>query len=124
MLFDTTILIAHLRGDLRASELLLSVPAIERRISVLSRLELEGGMRSAEKNRLSQLFSSLQLIPVSEIIAGRAGEFLRKYRRSHHSVDVVDYVIAATAEVHDAPLQTLNVKHFPMFDQLESPFKD
>lgn len=90
-----------------------------RRISVLSRLELEGGLRAAEKARLSQLFASLQLLPVTELIAGRAGELLRKYCRSHHTIDVVDCVIAATADVHGAPLQTLNVKHFPMFNDLK-----
>jgi predicted nucleic acid-binding protein len=31
-------------------------------------------------------------------------------------------VIAATAEIHDAPLMTLNVKHFPMFEGLQPAF--
>ena len=122
MIFDSNVLIAHLRGDRRGTDLLLSVPASERRASVLSRIELEGGMRASEKAMVARLFTSMQLVPVSEIIAGRAGEFLREYRRSHSTIDLVDYVIAATADVYGAELQTLNVKHFPMFPKLKSAF--
>jgi predicted nucleic acid-binding protein len=35
---------------------------------------------------------------------------------------VVDYVIAATAELSGARLATLNVKHFPMIPDLRSAF--
>lgn len=122
LLFDTSVLISHLRGDERATELLLSVPTARRMVSVLSGVELEGGMRAAEKGHVARLLNSVQLIPVTEIIAGRAGQFLRQYRRSHAGIDLVDYVIAATADVHAVQLQTLNVKHFPMFGSLQPPF--
>lgn len=46
----------------------------------------------------------------------------RQYRRSHNGIDVVDYLIAATAIVIDADLLTTNVRHFPMFDQLAPPY--
>jgi predicted nucleic acid-binding protein len=59
---------------------------------------------------------------VSDPIAARAGEHLRRYRRSHQGIDLVDYVIAATAELHEATLATLNVRHFPMFEGLGSPW--
>ena len=122
MLFDSSVLIAHLRGDPRATDLLLSVPSAERRVSVLSRVELEGGMRTAEKANVSALFAVLRLVPVTDMIAGRAGEYLRTYRRSHSSIDLVDYVIAASAEIHGARLQTLNVRHFPMFKDMKPAF--
>ena len=41
---------------------------------------------------------------------------------SHPGVDPVDYVIAAMAERLDARLWTRNVRHFPMFAGLESPY--
>jgi hypothetical protein len=44
--FDITILIAHLRGDEPATELLLDLERPDRLASVLSRTETEGGMRS------------------------------------------------------------------------------
>ena len=72
--------------------------------------------------RGARLFASLQVEPVTDVIAKRAGEQLRAYRRSHPGIDVVDYVIAATADVLGADLVTLNVKHFPMFEGLEAAF--
>jgi predicted nucleic acid-binding protein len=121
--FDSTVLIAHLRGVPDATQLIRD--AVADRVaacSVLSRLEIEGGMRSGERSLVARMFSVLDLQPVSDIIAVRAGEFLRTYRRSHPGVDVVDYVIAATADVLGAELLTLNVKHFPMFKSLEAAF--
>lgn len=118
MLFDTSVLIEHLRGDDRATQLLLSVPTALRLTSVLARVEIEGGMRSAERPSVAGLFGAMRLLPVSDAIARRAGEHLRRYRRSHVGIDLVDYVVAATAEAYDAQLMTLNVKHFPMFADL------
>lgn len=119
MLFDTSILIEHLRGDERATALLLEVPTAERLASVLTRVEIEGGMRSEERTKVARLFTSMRLVPVSDSIARRAGEHLRRFRTSHSGVDLVDYVIAATAEAHQTPLLTLNVRHFPMFPDLK-----
>jgi predicted nucleic acid-binding protein len=121
-LFDSTILIAHLRGDRRARELLLETPRAERLVSVLSRVEIEGGMRSAGREEVAALFSFLRMKPVTDVIARRAGGYLRQYRRSHQVIDLVDYVIAATAEHFQANLVTLNVKHFPMVAELEPPW--
>jgi len=121
-LFDTSVLIAHLRGDERATRLLLETPSMERAASVLSRIEIEGGMRSPERRAVSSLFGVLRLLDVTDPIARRAGELLRTYRRSHSGIDLIDYAVAATAEHHGARLATLNVKHFPMFEGLETPF--
>jgi len=123
-LFDTTVLIAHLRGVSAATELLRdAVRRDEAACSVLSRMEIEGGMRAGGRSEVSRLFSALRLEPVTDLIARRAGEHLRAHRRSHPGIDVVDYVIAATAEVHDAQLLTLNVKHFPMLGDLAPAFR-
>ena len=122
ILFDTTILIAHLRGDGRATAALSTQPRSERLASVLSRTEVEGGMRSGERRDVSALFGTLTLVPVSDAIARRAGEHLRSFRRSHVGIDLVDYIIGATAELHSADLATLNVKHFPMFEGLRPAY--
>ena len=122
-LFDTTILISHLRGDPRATQLIsVAAKAGSAIASVLSRTELEGGMRSTERASVARLFSGLDLEPVSDAIATRGGEHLRRFRRSHSGIDVVDYLIAATAEHLGAELMTLNVRHFPMFPDLRPPF--
>jgi predicted nucleic acid-binding protein len=121
-LFDSSVLIAHLRGEPRATKLLTSVDTDERLASVLSRTEIEGGMRSAERASVADLFSALTLLPVTDLVAGRAGEHLRRFRRSHPGIDLVDYVVAATAELHGARLATLDVRHFPMMKGLRPPW--
>ena len=122
MLFDTTVLIAHLRGEVAATEFIAETPRTARRMSVMSRVEVEGGMRSAERSAVGRLFASLELVPVSDQVAGLAAQFVRTYRRSHSGIHVVDYVIAATAKLLGEPLATLNVKHFPMFEGLKPPW--
>lgn len=121
-LFDSSVLISHLRGESRATELLLSVPSEDRLVSVLSRVEIEGGMRSDERRDVASLFGAVRMVAVTDLIARRAAFHLRRLRRSHGAIDLVDYVIAATAELHDATLATLNVKHFPMFKGLRPPW--
>lgn len=120
--FDSTILIAHLRGDGRATELLLARPREERLVSVVSRVEVEGGMRSAERADVARLFGVLTLVPVTDAIAQRAGAHLRAHRRSHQGIDLADYLIAATADIKEAALSTLNVKHFPMIEGLQPAY--
>lgn len=122
-LFDSTVLIAHLRGSPPATQLVRDASeAGEAACSVLSRVEIEGGMRSEERRDVRRLFTALTLEPVTDGIAARAAEHLRRHRRSHPGIDVVDYVVAATADVLGAELLTLNVKHFPMFDDLHAAF--
>ena len=123
MLFDSTVLIAHLRGDRRATDLIRGALADGGAFaSVLSRTEIEGGMRSAERAPVGRLFTGLELVPVTDAIAARAGEHLRKYRRSHSGIDIVDYLLAATAEHLGTPFATLNVRHFPMIKALRPAF--
>jgi predicted nucleic acid-binding protein len=121
-LLDSSVLISHLRGDAHATSLLISLPTEDRLVSVLTRVEIEGGMRSDERRDVASLFGVLRMIPVTDLIARRAAAHLRKFRRSHAAIDLVDYVIAATAELHEAELATLNIKHFPMFKGLTAPW--
>lgn len=79
-------------------------------------------MRSGERHDVRTLFSALKLEAVTDVIAVRAGQLLRSHRRSHPSIETVDYVIAATAEIRGAKLATLNVKHFPMVRGLKPAF--
>lgn len=123
VLFDSSVLIAHLRGDTRARDLLRDrVRAGRAYASVISRAELEGGMRSAERSDVARLFEALVLLPVTDAIARQAGSDLRQYRSSHHGVDLADYLIGATADEHHLELATLNVCHFPAFPNLRPPW--
>jgi predicted nucleic acid-binding protein len=123
ILVDTDVLVWALRGSEVARAWVRE--AREREplsISVVSVAELTGGMRSGERDRVWSLLAALRTEPVTEVIARRAGELRREFRASHGAIGTADYLIAATADVLGAPLATLNVKHFPMFDRLRPPF--
>jgi hypothetical protein len=123
-LVDTTVAIDHLRGDPSAVRLLQDlVTAGEELIgSELSRFELSAGVRPNERSGLEDFFAALTWIPVEEQIARAAGGLALKYRKSHAGIDDTDYLIAATARILGADLLTTNVKHFPMFEGLTSPY--
>lgn len=125
ILVDSDVLISHLRGWSPARTWLAqartsSGPLV---VSVVSVAEISGGMRSGERRGVWQLFASLHVQSVNEIIARRAGELMRAYRRSHVGIGLGDYLIAATAEVRGLELATLNVRHYPMFRGLRAPFE-
>ncbi|MGI9023028.1 MAG: PIN domain-containing protein, partial [Acidimicrobiales bacterium] len=81
------------------------------------------GMRSPERIAVARLLATLRLQPVNEVVARRAGELMREYRRSHAMIGIGDYLVAATAKVQGLELATLNVRHFPMFEELRPPFR-
>lgn len=120
---DTDVLIAALRGSARAQEWLENAradgPVL---ISVVTVVELTGGMRSAERTQVGRLIAGLRTQSVTDVIAWRAGEYKRQWRRSHSAIDMSDYLIAATADVLGVELATLNIKHYPMFKGLKRPF--
>ncbi len=125
ILVDTDVLIANLGGNEVAREWLQGARTRTGRlaVSVVTNTEIIGGMRGPERREVSRLLGSLRPLPVTDMIAHRAGDLRRRYRRSHETVGVVDYLIAATAQVHGLELATLDIKHFPMFDGLQPPFR-
>lgn len=123
ILVDSDVLIAHLRGIGAARDWLLSTrKQVPLAISVVSIAELVGGMRSAERREVWGLLGSFRVEPATEIIARRAGELMRQYRQIHSGIGLGDYLVAATADVKGLHLATLNVRHFPMFEDLQPPF--
>lgn len=125
ILVDTDVLIAHLRGSEVARDWLVEArreAAGRLAASVVTATEILGGVRSPERAAVARLLATLRLHPVNEITARRAGEFMRRYRRSHSAIGLGDYLVAATADVQGFELATLNVKHFPMFPGLRPPF--
>ena len=123
-LVDTSILIDHLRGLTQARTLLEDELSAGEPLfaSVLTKVEVLAGALPREDRSTKILLAALVWVEVSDSIAERAGELARKYLRSNPGVDIVDYVIAATAESLDLTLWTLNVKHFPMVRGLRAPY--
>lgn len=60
-------------------------------ISVVSIAELIGGMRTVERCEVWRLLASFRVEPATEIIARRAGDMMRRYRRSHNRIGLGDY---------------------------------
>lgn len=124
ILVDTDILVWVARGRPEAREWMRRTRQRGEllAISAISITEIAGTMRSGERRPLTRLLTSLAPLPVTMREAWQAAEFRRRYRRSHSSISVADYLIAATAFGEGLPLATLNVRHFPMFGDLQPPF--
>lgn len=124
-LIDTTIAVDHLRGHSPATQLLEDFIESDEILlaSELTRFELLAGMRPEEIEATEAFSSVLSWVPVDEEIARVAGNLASEYRRAHSGIDAVDYLLAATASVLDAPLLTTNVRHFPMFPTLQAPYE-
>lgn len=114
-------LIDVLRGSQPATEWLGGVGEVPT-CSELARAEVLRGVRSPERSRTERLLSSLRWVSVDEHISRRGGELGRQYRRSHPGLSIVDFLIAATAQLLDADLATANVRHYPMFTGLTPPY--
>jgi len=80
-----------------------------------------GTRTKLEQILFDRTFSEWNIIPVDRDIAEQAALFLRLYKPSH-GTDTVDAIIAATAQVRQVEMATLNLKHFPMFPGLQRPY--
>jgi len=122
-LVDTSVLIDYLRGHEGAAELLEQErAAAPLHASEITRLEILAGMRPAEQDGTRSLLSTLSWHPVDSDVAEEAGALGRQWLPSHHTIDGADLAIAATAIRCGARLLTRNVRHFPMFTDLQAPY--
>ena len=122
-LVDTSILIDYLRGHAGAGDLLERERVADvLHASEITRIEVLAGMRPAEEDATRALLSTLDWHPVDAEIAEEAGALGRQWLPSHHTIDSADLAIAATAVCIDARLLTRNVRHFPMFTDLQVPY--
>jgi predicted nucleic acid-binding protein len=116
VLIDSDILIEVARGrdqsilsrwaDLSKSDALIL-------FSPVNEAELWAGAHPTEYDSLEALFGALACAPADAAVGRRAGDYLRRYRKSH-GLELGDALIAATAVAHGAVLWTRNRKHYPM----------
>ncbi|MCP4153304.1 MAG: type II toxin-antitoxin system VapC family toxin [bacterium] len=122
LLLDTDVLIDFLRGYPDAVKY---VKEHTNRIviSAISIAELYAGVKgNKEMEKLKSFLALFPVLEVSENIAKTAGLYKNQYSKSHNT-GLADALIAATVDFHDANLITLNSKHFPMFSDLETPYR-
>ncbi len=119
IVFDTTILVDHLRNFSRATDLIKKVRNNEifGYISTLTEAELFAGKDSADEKKrllLSALISVFTTIEIDSEVAKKAGEFKRKY-----NVLLDDSIIAATAAIQKSKLWTKNLEDFKKIKEIE-----
>jgi predicted nucleic acid-binding protein len=117
ILFDTNILIDHLKGKREATDLLIKRSENNDLLScsVISVIELKTGMRPDEEVQLVRFMRAFEKKEVTAEVADIAGNYMNQYRKSH-GINMADAIIAATARKTGAKLYTLNQKHYPMTD--------
>jgi predicted nucleic acid-binding protein len=122
VIVDTVITIDFLRGQKNAITFFKS-KSESIAFSAITVAEIYSGARTRnEEIEIERLFSIFPVIPVSTDIARLAGKWANQYRLSHN-VEIPDTLIAATCQLSDAELFTLNIKHYPMFKALKPPYR-
>jgi predicted nucleic acid-binding protein len=111
---DTSVLIAHLRGDGRVSRALRDALLEDRPwfVSSVSHHEVYRAARQSELGELDRLFASLWTVPVTAAVAREAARIWAELRQDGFVIDVPDQLIAATARIHGLSVTTLNPRHF------------
>ena len=124
LVLDTSVFIDHLRGRPKAAVELIA-GALSRGDELWSsqvvRAELLAGMRSSEA-ATRDLMRLISWVDVDESATEAAGELGRKYLSAHAGIEVADLILAALTLQLDAELKTMNVKRFPMFENLAPPY--
>ena len=121
-LTDTDVLIDFLRGNEKAIEF-ISENSENILVSTITVTELYAGLRNEnEMNELDSFLGLFQIISIDAEIAKKAGLLKREYLKSHN-LGIADCLIAASAIASNAKLKTLNIKHFPMFKNLEAAYQ-
>lgn len=122
LLIDTDVLIDYLKANSQAVDFLENLTQVLL-ISSITVAELYAGVREGkERTALDNFISVFEVVPIDEKIATIGGLYRRDYGKSH-GVGLADALIAATANIKQAKLVTLNQKHFPMLRDLIIPYK-
>jgi predicted nucleic acid-binding protein len=116
-LLDTDILIWVLRGK---KDIINKVSQFKDEsslsISVISIAEIYKNIFPSELTPTEDYLLQHIQLDVNQKIAKIAGLYWQEYSKKLKNLSLTDCLIAATANVHDAKLVTLNTKHFPMKD--------
>ena len=125
LVLDTSVLIDHLRGRPEAAAKIIP-DAIARGDELWSsyvvRSEILAGMRSDEETATRDLLGLITWVDVDEVLSEAAGALGRRFLASHKGIDIADLIVAALTQQLDGELKTTNIKHFPMFKDLKSPY--
>lgn len=116
-LFDSNIVIDHLRGHEKATA---EIAKYDRRsISIITWIEVMSGAQTGDEAATSAVLAAFAIVPLEEKIAVRAVELRRVYR-----MKLPDAVIWASAQTLGRLLVTRDAKNFPKNDPgIRVPYK-
>src|SRR3989337_1131157 len=116
-LLDTDVLIWVLRGK---KEIIEKVSALKNEaplsISVISTAEIYKNIFPTELATTEDYLDQHVIFDVDQKIAKIAGLYWQQYIKRLKNLSLTDCLIAATANVNNLTLVSLNTKHFPMKD--------
>lgn len=119
LVIDTSILIDYLRGGEKWEEIIKQVKDEgEFFLPTIVIFELFSGQSTNDPEIVKKIMDIIrfcQKVDLSEEIAKRAGQI---YRDVTKTIDVPDYIIAATALEIGATVITINKKHFQQIPKL------
>lgn len=122
LLLDTDVIIDYLRDQEDAVQYLENRSEILL-ISTIAVAELYSGLRDEpEREALETFLKAFEIVPVDKEMAIKGGTYRKDYFKSH-GIGLADALIAATADIRQAKLVTLNRKHFPMFEDIITPYQ-
>jgi hypothetical protein len=121
ILLDTDVLIDYFRG-ISGAVTFIQEESERLVFSVITTAEIYAGARATETAHFDDFFSFFPIIPITSHIAKTGGLLKSEYGPSHN-VGIADALIAATAIEENLNLISLNVKHYPMFEHLQPPYK-
>ena len=122
LLIDTDVAIDYLRDQAEAAQYLENRSEVLL-MSYITVAELYAGLRDEqEREALEDFLKAFGIVPVDQGTAVKGGLYRRDYFKSHNT-GLADALIAATAEICQAKLVTLNKKHFPMVKDIITPYQ-
>jgi predicted nucleic acid-binding protein len=121
LLLDTDVLVDYSRHRPEAVRFMRSLSQ-RPMISAITVAELYAGVRDGEERAALDAFVSRSVVvPVDTQVAERGGLIQRQYHPSH-GVGLADAIIAATVQIERCRFASLNIKHFPMLQDVLVPY--
>jgi hypothetical protein len=117
VMIDSDIIIWILRGKKEIKnqfEKVVSSPDNFIFITPIQIVEIYAGLRRRERVMTEIFLNSFKKIKIDYLTGKLAGEYLNKYKKKT-GLSIFDAIIAASCELNDLKIWTLNKKHYPMF---------
>lgn len=118
MVLDTDVVIDLLKKKPDAVAQFLTLVASKTMflISPVVVAEIYAGAFEREHKSIEAFFKLCQQIDLDAETGRTAGLYAKRFSKAFQGISLEDFLLAATARVHQCPLWTHNRKHYPMDD--------